>query len=94
MNKFKVNATVDVILEPSQLDKILRDVLSRDYMQLCEDIGRSRKVLENKTSTDYYMANIDDQVKFRDSILGALQYYLTPAEHRKLREAGGKASGE
>jgi len=94
MNKFKVNGTVEVYLEPSQQDNILREVLSRDYMQLCENIGQTRMILEFGIKTDYHMANIDDQVKFRDFILGTLEYYLNPAKHRKLREAGNKASGE
>jgi len=94
MNKFKVNGTVEVYLEPSQQNNILREVLSRDYMRLCEDIGQTRMFIESGIRIDSYMANIDDEVKFRDSILGTLEYYLNPAEHRKLRETGTKLSGE
>lgn len=93
--KIKVKATMNVELEPESLDQILREVLSRDYLHLCEQIGKAREAeVVDPVRSSYLAENLNDQIKFRDSIISALEYYMTPNEHRKLRDTGKKICRE
>jgi len=86
---------MNVELEPESLDKVLRDVLSQDYLLLCEQIGNARETeAVDPVKSSYLAENMNDQIKFRDSIIAALEYYMVPNEHRKLRETGKKISRE
>jgi len=93
--KVKVKAVMSVELEPESVDQVLRDSLSRDYLLLCEQIGISRgSKMSDPVRASYLAENLNDQIRFRDAIIGALEYYMTPMEHRKLRESGSKISRE